>query len=269
MTFINDSFAKMLRGGVIMDVSSVEEALLAEKSGACAVMVVSRIQGAVLRMACTKLIDNIKKSVSIPVMAKCRIGHTVEAKILEKLEIDFIDESELLTPADDSHIHKNNFTVPFICGAENLGEALRRIQEGATIIRTKGDDYSGDIRKAVLHFKQIKREIKYLNNSGNDGKINFCYKEKVDRELLNETLKNGRLPVITFASGGITTPADAALLMDLGVDGVFVGISIFKSSQPELLAQNMVKSTTYFDEPDKLLEICRSNISSMKGYCLS
>jgi len=274
MIFINDSFAKMLKGGVIMEVSTVEQALLAEKSGACAVMALdvdinSIRKQRVCRMANIKLIESIKKAVSIPVMSKCRIGHTLEAKILEKLEIDFIDENEALTAADNSHINKNKFNVPFVCGAKNLGEALRRIYEGATMIRTTGETETGDIKQAVLHFKQIKSQINYLKNTSIEEKINFCYKEKVNMELLNETIKYRRLPVVTFAAGGIATPADAALMMNLGADGIFLGIEVFESSYPESIAQNIVKSTTYFDKPDKLLEICRNDVSVRQEYIIS
>lgn len=271
MKFINNSFAQMLKGGVIMDVSSVEEAIIAENSGACAVMALDMIpskirkEGGIARMANINLVESIRNTVSIPVMAKCRIGHIIEARILENSGIDFIDESEVLTYADKKHINKNDFKIPFVCGAKNLGEALRRIYEGATMIRTKGEAGTGDISQAVIHMKSIKNHINVLSKSGIEERLNFCYKEKVDFELLKETLKRGRLPVVTFAAGGIATPADAALMMSLGADGIFVGSGIFESSNSKLMAENMVKATIYYNDYKQLLEICKNNISPMKG----
>lgn len=271
MNKLNDGMAKMLKGGVIMDVSSVDEAITAEKAGACAVMALDMIpsrirkQGGIARMSKVSLIKEIKKSVSIPVMAKCRVGHFIEAKILEKLNVDFIDESEVLTPADyEEHINKNEFKIPFVCGARNLGEALRRIQEGATMIRTKGEAGTGDISQAVKHFKLIKKEIKQLTNNKND--INeWCLKERVDENLIKKTIDLGRLPCVTFAAGGIATPADASLMMYLGVDGVFVGSGIFESSNPTKMANSVCLATTYYNDYDKLIEACDMASDPMKG----
>ena len=271
MNKLNDGMAKMLKGGVIMDVSSVDEAITAEKAGACAVMALDMIpsrirkQGGIARMSKVSLIKEIKKSVSIPVMAKCRVGHFIEAKILEKLNVDFIDESEVLTPADyEEHINKNEFKIPFVCGARNLGEALRRIQEGATMIRTKGEAGTGDISQAVKHFKLIKKEIKQLTNNQNDI-TEWCLKERVDENLIKKTIDLGRLPCVTFAAGGIATPADASLMMYLGVDGVFVGSGIFESSNPTKMANSVCLATTYYNDYDKLIEACDMASDPMKG----
>lgn len=271
MNKLNDGMAKMLKGGVIMDVSSVDEAITAEKAGACAVMALDMIpsrirkQGGIARMSKVSLIKEIKKSVSIPVMAKCRVGHFIEAKILEKLNVDFIDESEVLTPADyEEHINKNEFKIPFVCGARNLGEALRRIQEGATMIRTKGEAGTGDISQAVKHFKLIKKEIKQLTNNQNDI-TEWCLKERVDENLIKKTIDLGRLPCVTFAAGGIATPADASLMMYLGVDGVFVGSGIFESSNPIKMANSVCLATTYYNDYDKLIEACDMASDPMKG----
>lgn len=261
MNKLNDGMAKMLKNGVIMDVSSIEEAKIAENSGACAVMALDMIpskirkHGGIARMSCVSLIKDIKNSVSIPVMAKCRIGHFVEAKILENLQVDFIDESEVLTPADyNNHIEKDKFQVPFVCGARNLGEALRRISEGATMIRTKGEAGTGDISHAVKHWKLIKKEIKNLQQFQNVRE--FCENENVSMDLLERTLKLGRLPVVTFAAGGIATPADAALMMHLGVDGIFVGSGIFESSNPNKMAKAICLATTYYNDYNKLIDAC-------------
>ena len=271
MNVINDGMARMLKGGVIMDVSSVEEAKMAEKCGACAVMALDMIpsrirkQGGIARMSQVSLIREIKENVSIPVMAKCRIGHFVEAKILESLEIDFIDESEVLTPADhESHIDKQKFTVPFVCGAKNLGEALRRIDEGATMIRTKGEAGTGDISQAIRHFKNITKEIDSLKSDGNVQK-EFLQNERVKLETLEKTLKQGRLPVVTFAAGGIATVADAAMMRYLGVDGIFVGSGIFESSNPEEMANSIVKSTIQYNNYDMLSQIADIESKPMKG----
>ena len=268
---INDGMAKMLKGGVIMDVSSVEAAKIAEKAGACAVMALdmipSRIRknGGVARMSQVSLIEEIKKNVTIPVMAKCRIGHYIEAKILEKLGVDFIDESEVLTPADhNKHINKNLFKAPFVCGARNLGEALRRISEGATMIRTKGEAGTGDVSHAVKHIKLIKKEINELKNGLND-KRHFCIDHGISLDLLKKTLELNRLPVVTFAAGGIATPADAALMMHLGVDGIFVGSGIFESSDPYEMAESICNATTYYNDFDKLIEAARLSGEPMKG----
>lgn len=272
MEKINDGFAKMLKGGVIMDVSSIEEAIVAEKSGACAVMALDMIpsrvrkKGGVARMSKISLIKEIKKVVTIPVMAKCRIGHFIEAKILEELQVDFIDESEVLTPADYSeHIDKTNFKIPFVCGARNLGEALRRIQEGATMIRTKGEAGTGDISQAVKHFKLIKKEITHLTSEKNDIRNKWCNQERVDVDVLNKTLELGRLPVVTFAAGGIATPADGALMMHLGVDGIFVGSGIFESSDPSIMAQAMCKATIHYNNFKELVNACNTTSEPMKG----
>lgn len=272
MEKINDGFAKMLKGGVIMDVSSIEEAIVAEKSGACAVMALDMIpsrvrkKGGVARMSKISLIKEIKKVVTIPVMAKCRIGHFIEAKILEELQVDFIDESEVLTPADYSeHIDKTNFKIPFVCGARNLGEALRRIQEGATMIRTKGEAGTGDISQAVKHFKLIKKEITHLTSEKNDIRNKWCNQERVDVDVLNKTLELGRLPVVTFAAGGIATPADGALMMHLGVDGIFVGSGIFESSNPSIMAQAMCKATIHYNNFKELVDACNTTSEPMKG----
>ena len=272
MEKINDGFAKMLKGGVIMDVSSIEEAIVAEKSGACAVMALDMIpsrvrkKGGVARMSKISLIKEIKKVVTIPVMAKCRIGHFIEAKILEELQVDFIDESEVLTPADYSeHIDKTNFKIPFVCGARNLGEALRRIQEGATMIRTKGEAGTGDISQAVKHFKLIKKEITHLTSEKNDIRNKWCNQDRVDVDVLNKTLELGRLPVVTFAAGGIATPADGALMMHLGVDGIFVGSGIFESSNPSIMAQAMCKATIHYNNFKELVDACNTTSEPMKG----
>lgn len=271
MNKVNDGMAKMLKGGVIMDVSSVEEAITAENAGACAVMALDMIpsrirkQGGIARMSKVSLVKEIKKAVSIPVMAKCRVGHYTEAKILENLNVDFIDESEVLTPADyEDHINKKEFTIPFVCGARNLGEALRRIQEGATMIRTKGEAGTGDISQAVKHFKLIKKEIKHLTNNTYDV-AEWCNKERVKEDLVRKTIELGRLPCVTFAAGGIATPADAALMMHLGVDGVFVGSGIFESSDSKKMAEAVTLATTYYNNYDKLIEACNMASDPMKG----
>ena len=271
MNKVNDGMAKMLKGGVIMDVSTVEEAVTAQNAGACAVMALDMIpskirkQGGIARMSKVSLIKEIKEVVSIPVMAKCRVGHYTEAKILENLNVDFIDESEVLTPADyEDHINKKDFTIPYVCGARNLGEALRRLQEGATMIRTKGEAGTGDISQAVKHFKLIKREIKHLTNNTYDV-AEWCLKERVEESLVKKTIELGRLPCVTFAAGGIATPADAALMMHLGVDGVFVGSGIFESSDPKKMAEAVCLATTYYNNYDKLVEACEMASDPMKG----
>lgn len=249
----------MLKGGVIMDVVNVEQAIIAEKAGAVAVMALERVpsdirkEGGVARMSDPKIINEIKNAISIPVMAKTRIGHFVEAQIVETLEIDYIDESEVLTPADEnSHIDKTKFNIPFVCGARNLGEALRRINEGASMIRTKGEAGTGNIVEAVRHMKQISKEIAELNNENIEEKSK---EYRVPMDLVKETMDLGRLPVVNFAAGGIATPADAALMMQIGCDGVFVGSGIFKSSNPELRAKAIVEATTHYNNPKKLAEV--------------
>lgn len=259
---VKSGLAQMLKGGVIMDVVNAEQAKIAEKAGACAVMALEKIpadmrkSGNVCRMSDPKMIKEIMAAVSIPVMAKVRIGHTVEAQILEALEIDYIDESEVLTPADkQNHIKKSQFKVPFVCGAKDLGEALRRINEGAAMIRTKGEAGTGDVSEAVKHITMIKQQIKDAKKLKSDKEIEDLAKElRVPVELLIDVIEQGKLPVVNFAAGGVATPADAALLMQLGCDGVFVGSGIFKSSDPAKLAKAVVDATTHYNDPVKILE---------------
>lgn len=260
---IKAGLAQMLKGGVIMDVVNVEQAVLAEREGACAVMALETIpadmrkSGQVCRMSDPQMIKDIMAAVSIPVMAKVRIGHTVEAQILEALEVDYIDESEVLTPADKTnHISKSGFAVPFVCGAKDLGEALRRIHEGASMIRTKGEAGTGDVSEAVRHITIIKQEIaeaiKVLKSDFQ--KKSYAQELRVPVELLQEVLTLGKLPVVNFAAGGVATPADAALLMQLGCDGVFVGSGIFKAQNPAKLARAIVLATVDYQNPKKILE---------------
>ena len=258
---LNKNLAQMLKGGVIMDVTTPEEAVIAEKAGACAVMALEKVpadirkNGGVARMSDPKMIKEIQKAVSIPVMAKVRIGHFVEAQILESLEIDYIDESEVLTPADDRfHIDKTKFQVPFVCGAKNLGEALRRIQEGASMIRTKGEPGTGDIIEAVKHMRRMNEEIRRISSVEESELYNIAKELGVPYELLKYVHKNKKLPVVNFAAGGVATPADAALMMQLGCDGVFVGSGIFKSGDPAKRAAAIVKAVTNFDNPKILAE---------------
>jgi len=265
--FTNESFrvkvglAEMLKGGVIMDVTNAEQAVIAEKAGACAVMALERVpadirkEGGVARMAPISKIREIMHEVSIPVMAKARIGHFMEARILEALEVDYIDESEVLTPADEEHhIDKRNYKVPFVCGARNLGEALRRIAEGAAMIRTKGEAGSGNIVEAVRHIRTIVKEMKQLTVLGPEELVAASKTHQAPLELIQYVAKNGKLPVPNFSAGGISTPADAALVMQLGAEAVFVGSGIFKSADPEVRARAIVKAATYFNDPVKLLE---------------
>ena len=269
---IKSGLAQMLKGGVIMDVVTPEQAKIAEKAGACAVMALEcipadmRKSGKVCRMSDPKMIKDIMNSVSIPVMAKVRIGHFVEAQIIEALEVDYIDESEVLTPADwIHHIEKDKFKVPFVCGAKDLGEALRRINEGAAMIRTKGEAGTGDVSEAVKHITRITEEIKTYQQLKNEDDIAKAAQEmRVPVSLLKDVLERGKLPVVNFAAGGVATPADAALLMQLGCDGVFVGSGIFKSSNPAKLANAVVEATTHFDNPAKLLEVS-SNLGELMG----
>ena len=254
--------AKMLKGGVIMDVVTAKQAKIAEAAGACAVMALERVpsdiraQGGVARMSDPQLIREIQKAVSIPVMAKIRIGHTMEAKILEALKIDFIDESEVLTPADPfDHVTKHGFKIPFVCGATNLGEALRRIAEGACMIRTKGEAGTGNVIEAVRHLKLIKGQIAALKSMTLAQMKSFAKRERVPLELVQLVRKTQRLPVVTFVAGGIATPADAALLMELGAEGVFVGSGIFKSKDPKRMARAIVQATTFYKDPKKVMEI--------------
>lgn len=269
---LNKNLAQMLKGGVIMDVTTPEEAVIAEKAGACAVMALEKVpadirkNGGVARMSDPKMIKEIQKAVSIPVMAKVRIGHFVEAQILESLEIDYIDESEVLTPADDRfHIDKTKFQVPFVCGAKNLGEALRRIQEGASMIRTKGEPGTGDIIEAVKHIRRMNEEIRRISSVEESELYNIAKELGVPYELLKYVHKNKKLPVVNFAAGGVATPADAALMMQLGCDGVFVGSGIFKSGDPAKRAAAIVKAVTNFDNPKILAEVSEDLGEAMVG----
>ena len=268
--------AEMLKGGVIMDVTNKEQAKIAEDAGACAVMALERIpadirkDGGISRMSDPKMISEIQKTVSIPVMAKCRIGHFVEAQILESLKVDFIDESEVLTPADNkNHIYKNNFKVPFVCGARNLGEALRRIGEGAAMIRTKGEAGSGNIVEAVKHMRSIVNQIKTVMMLDDDQMMTYSKDINAPYYLVKQVKELGKLPVPNFSAGGIATPADAALMMQLGADAVFVGSGIFKSDDPSKRAKAVVDATTFFNDPDKLLEISTDLKNAMKGLDIS
>ncbi|WP_054742717.1 pyridoxal 5'-phosphate synthase lyase subunit PdxS [Cellulosilyticum ruminicola] len=259
---LNKNLAQMLKGGVIMDVVNPQEAIIAEKAGAVAVMALERVpsdirkQGGVARMSDPKMIKEIQEAVSIPVMAKVRIGHFVEAQILEALEIDYIDESEVLTPADeDYHINKHNFKVPYVCGARNLGEALRRIGEGAAMIRTKGEAGTGNVVEAVRHMRTMNKEIAKVVGANDEELMTIAKELGAPYELIRYVKENGKLPVVNFAAGGIATPADAALMMQLGADGVFVGSGIFKSSDPEARAKAIVKATTYYKDADVLAEV--------------
>ncbi len=269
---LKKGLAQMLKGGVIMDVTNPEQARVAEEAGAVAVMALERVpadirkDGGVARMSDPGMIKKIIDSVTIPVMAKVRIGHFVEAQILEALKVDYIDESEVLTPADDRyHIDKSKFGVPFVCGARNLGEALRRIQEGASMIRTKGEAGTGNVVEAVRHMRSINEEIDKLKNSGSKDLKAFCQRERANIDLLNETLKLGRLTVVNFAAGGIATPADAAMMMQLGCDGVFVGSGIFKSGDPVRRAHAIVEAVTHFNDPKKLAEVSENLGEAMVG----
>lgn len=269
---LNKNLAQMLKGGVIMDVVNAEQAIIAEKAGACAVMALERVpsdirkQGGVARMSDPKLIKEIIESVSIPVMAKVRIGHFVEAQILEALQVDYIDESEVLTPADNVyHINKNDFKVPFVCGARNLGEALRRIGEGASMIRTKGEAGTGNIVEAVTHMRTMNEDIRRVRNSSKEELMNIAKEMGAPYDLILYVWENGKLPVVNFAAGGIATPADAALMMQLGSEGVFVGSGIFKSDNPEKRAKAIVLATTYYNDPKKLAEISEDLGEPMSG----
>lgn len=269
---VNKNLAELLKGGVIMDVTNKEEAIIAQKAGACAVMALERVpsdirkQGGVARMSDPKMIKEIQEAVSIPVMAKVRIGHFVEAQILEALNIDFIDESEVLTPADDKyHINKNDFKVPFVCGATNLGEALRRIGEGALMIRTKGEAGTGDVVQAVTHMRTMMDEIRQIKNSPKEELMTIAKNLNAPYDLVEYVWKNGKLPVVNFAAGGVATPADAALMMQLGSEGVFVGSGIFKSDNPEKRAKAIVLATKHYDDPIKLAEVSEDLGGAMSG----
>lgn len=269
---LKKGLAQMLKGGVIMDVVNAEQAKIAEDAGACAVMALERVpadirrDGGVARMSDPAMIKAIMKAVSIPVMAKVRIGHFVEAQILEALGIDYIDESEVLTPADNKfHVDKSKFKVPFVCGATNLGEALRRIAEGAAMIRTKGEAGTGNVIEAVRHVRQIKGEIEALKNMNETALKKFTKEQRVSLELIREVKRSGRLPVVNFAAGGIATPADAAMMMQLGCDGVFVGSGIFKSSDPHKRAKAIVEATLHFDDPVILAKVSEGLGEAMSG----
>jgi len=269
---LNKELAQMLKGGVIMDVTTPEQAKIAEAAGACAVMALERIPadiraaGGVSRMSDPKMIKGIQNAVSIPVMAKCRIGHFVEAQILEAIEIDYIDESEVLSPADDVyHIDKTAFKVPFVCGARDLGEALRRICEGASMIRTKGEPGTGDIVQAVRHMRKMNSEIAKISSMRSDELFEAAKSLQVPVELLSYVHENKKLPVVNFAAGGVATPADAALMMQLGAEGVFVGSGIFKSGEPEKRAAAIVKAVTNFNDKNLLAELSEDLGEAMVG----
>ncbi len=269
---VKTGLAQMLKGGVIMDVVTPEHAKIAEDAGACSVMALERVPadiraaGGVARMSDPTVIEAIMKAVTIPVMAKCRIGHFVEAQVLEALGIDFIDESEVLTPADESHhIWKHDFKVPFVCGCRDLGEALRRIGEGAAMIRTKGEAGTGNVVEAVRHARAVMGSIRKLVNMGDEELMAYAKEIGAPFELVMDLHKTGKLPVVNFAAGGIATPADAALMMQLGVDGVFVGSGIFKSSNPSARAKAIVKATTHYQDPKIIAEVSRNLGDAMPG----
>jgi len=273
---VKKGLAQMLKGGVIMDVVTAEHARIAEDAGACAVMALERVpadiraQGGVARMSDPELILQIMDSVSIPVMAKCRIGHFVEAQILEALGVDYIDESEVLTPADEEHhINKHLFKIPFVCGCRNLGEALRRIGEGAAMIRTKGEAGTGDVVEAVRHARSVLGDIRRLQTMADEELMAFAKELGAPYELVRETKEMGRMPVVNFAAGGVATPADAALMMQLGVDGVFVGSGIFKSGDPARRAAAIVKAVTHYQDASILAEVSRNLGEPMVGRNVS
>lgn len=269
---LNKNLAQMLKGGVIMDVTTPEQAKIAEQAGACAVMALERIPadiraaGGVSRMSDPKMIKGIQEAVSIPVMAKCRIGHIAEAQILQAIEIDYIDESEVLSPADDLyHIDKTEFDVPFVCGARDLGEALRRIAEGASMIRTKGEPGTGDVVQAVRHMRKINAEMRRVQSLRKDELFEAAKEYRVPVELINYVHENGKLPVVNFAAGGVATPADAALMMQLGAEGVFVDSGIFKSGNPEKRAAAIVKAVTNYNDPEILAQLSEDLGGAMVG----
>ncbi|MDE5778550.1 MAG: pyridoxal 5'-phosphate synthase lyase subunit PdxS [Lachnospiraceae bacterium] len=269
---LNKNLAQMLKGGIIMDVTTPEQAKIAESAGACAVMALERIPadiraaGGVSRMSDPKMIKGIQEAVSIPVMAKCRIGHFVEAQLLEAIEIDYIDESEVLSPADDVyHIDKTKFKVPFVCGAKDLGEALRRISEGASMIRTKGEPGTGDVVQAVRHMRMMNSEISKITSMRKDELFNEAKELQVPYELVLYVHENGKLPVVNFAAGGVATPADAALMMQLGAEGVFVGSGIFKSGNPEKRASAIVKAVTNFNDASLIAKLSEDLGEAMVG----
>lgn len=269
---LNKNLAQMLKGGVIMDVTTPEQARIAQEAGACAVMALERIPadiraaGGVARMSDPAMIKGIQNAVTIPVMAKCRIGHFAEAQILEAIEIDYIDESEVLSPADDKyHIDKTKFNVPFVCGAKDLGEALRRISEGASMIRTKGEPGTGDVVQAVRHMRMMQQEIRRLTSMSKDELYQAAKDLQVDYELVKYVAENGKLPVVNFAAGGVATPADAALMMQLGAEGVFVGSGIFKSGNPAKRAAAIVKAATNYTDAKMIAELSEDLGEAMVG----
>ncbi|MDP2729418.1 MAG: pyridoxal 5'-phosphate synthase lyase subunit PdxS [Dehalococcoidales bacterium] len=269
---VKAGLAQMLKGGVIMDVVTPEHARIAEEAGACAVMALERVPadiraaGGVARMADPTVIEAIMKAVTVPVMAKCRIGHFVEAQALQALGVDYIDESEVLTPADESHhIWKHDFKVPFVCGCRDLGEALRRIGEGAAMIRTKGEAGTGNIVEAVRHMRAVMDSIRRLANTPQDELMAIAKEMGAPFALIEEVHKAGKLPVVNFAAGGVATPADAALMMQLGAEGVFVGSGIFKSSNPEVMAKAIVKATTHYQDPEIIAEVSKNLGEAMPG----
>ena len=269
---LNKNLAQMLKGGVIMDVTTPEQARIAQEAGACAVMALERIPadiraaGGVARMSDPAMIKGIQNAVTIPVMAKCRLGHFAEAQILEAIEIDYIDESEVLSPADDKyHIDKTKFNVPFVCGAKDLGEALRRISEGASMIRTKGEPGTGDVVQAVRHMRMMQQEIRRLTSMSKDELYQAAKDLQVDYELVKYVAENGKLPVVNFAAGGVATPADAALMMQLGAEGVFVGSGIFKSGNPAKRAAAIVKAVTNYTDAKMIAELSEDLGEAMVG----
>jgi pyridoxal 5'-phosphate synthase pdxS subunit len=269
---VKKGLAQMLKGGVIMDVVTPEHARIAEEAGACAVMALERVpadiraSGGVARMSSPEMIEGIIKAVTIPVMAKCRIGHFVEAQVLQALGVDYIDESEVLTPADEAnHVDKHGFNVPFVCGCRDLGEALRRISEGAAMIRTKGEAGTGNVVEAVRHMRQVMGDIRRIQNMSEDELYSEAKQLGAAVELVREVKEQGRLPVVMFTAGGIATPADAALMMQLGSDGVFVGSGIFKSENPAAMAKAVVQATTHFRDPKIIAEVSRGLGSAMRG----
>ncbi len=273
---LNKNLAQMLKGGVIMDVTTPAEAEIAQEAGAVAVMALERVpadirrDGGVARMSDPAMIKGIQKAVTIPVMAKARIGHIVEARVLEALGIDYIDESEVLTPADDAyHIDKHAFSVPFVCGARNLGEALRRIGEGASMIRTKGEAGTGNVVEAVRHMRQMMSEIRLLSNKPSEELMSYAKEIGAPYELVKFVAENKKLPVVNFAAGGVATPADAALMMTLGAEGVFVGSGIFKSSDPKKTARAIVLATAHYNDPKLIAEVSESLGTPMRGIELS
>ncbi|MDK1016772.1 MAG: pyridoxal 5'-phosphate synthase lyase subunit PdxS [Actinomycetota bacterium] len=268
---VKRGLADMLKGGVIMDVVSAEQAKIAEAAGACAVMALERVpadiraHGGVARMADPARVEEIIADVSIPVMAKSRIGHFVEAQVLQSLGVDYIDESEVLTPVDTNHIDKHEFTVPFVCGAKDLGEALRRIGEGAAMIRTKGEPGTGDVVEAVRHMRKMNAQIAWLTTVGPNEMMNAAKELGAPFDLVKEIAATGKLPVVNFAAGGIATPADAALMMQLGCDGVFVGSGVFKSDNPDVRARAIVEATTFYKDPEKIGRVSRNLGEAMVG----